>query len=132
MAPCPCLDTGEIEAEVEGVSAHASHDVLPGWALLAIYAAGFVITARVMFMTSDGEDRAEDRFASVCVGLIWPLVLVIFIACGLVALPTLGAKTKRDRQVRAAAAERERRRLTARTAELEAENERLRKAAGEL
>ncbi len=113
------------------VSAPASHDVLPGWALLAIYAAGFVITARVMFMTSDGADRAEDRFASVCVGLIWPLALAIFIVCGLVALPTLGAKTKGDRQVRAAAAERERRNLGARIAQLEAENERMRKAMGE-
>ena len=113
------------------MSAHASHDVMPTWVALVIYAAGFVITARVMFMTSDGEDRAEDRFAAVCVGLIWPLALAVFVLCGLVALPTWGAKTRRDRQVRAASAERERRRLAARTADLEAENERLRKAAGE-
>jgi hypothetical protein len=113
------------------VSTHAGHDVLPGWAFLAIYAAGFVITARVVFMTSDGEDRAEDRFAAVCVGLIWPLALAVFTAMALVALPTLGAKTRMDRQVRAAAAERERRELAARIAGLEAENDRLRKAMGE-
>jgi Na+/proline symporter len=105
---------------------------MPPWVALVIYAAGFAITARVMFMTSDGEDRAEDRLGSVCAGLIWPLVLAVFIVCGLVALPTLGAKTKGDRQVRAAAAERERRSLAARIAELEAENERMRKAMGEL
>ncbi len=113
------------------MSAHASHDVIPGWVALAIYAAGFVITARVMFMTSDGYDRAEDRFGAVCVGLIWPLALAVFAVRGLAALPTLGAKTKLDRQVRAAAARRERHNLAVRTAELEAENERLRKAAGE-
>lgn len=113
------------------MAAHASHDVMPGWALAAIYAAGFVITARVYFMTSDGEDRAEDRFAAVCVGLIWPLALAILTVCALCALPTLGAKTKRDRLVRAAAAKREHQRLADRTAELEAENDRLRKAMGE-
>jgi len=115
----------------DAAAAHAGHDVLPGWALLVIYVSGFVITARVMFMTSDGEDRAEDRFASVCVGLMWPFALAIFAVGALAALPTLGAKTRGDRRVRAAAAERERRRLAVRTAELEAENERLRKAMGE-
>ena len=114
------------------MSAHASHDVMPPWVALVIYAAGFVITARVVFMTSDGEDRAEDRLGSACVGLIWPLALAFFILWGLVTLPTLGAKTKGDRQVRAASAERERRQLAARIAELEAENERMRKAMGEL
>jgi hypothetical protein len=113
------------------VSAHAGHDVMPGWVFLIIYAAGFVITARIMFMTSDGEDRAEDRFVAVCVGLIWPLALAVFAGCFLLALPTLGAKTRQDRRAQAAAAGRERDALAARTAELEAENERLRKAAGE-
>jgi Na+/proline symporter len=109
---------------------------MPGWALAVIYAAGFVITARIMFMTRDSGDRAEDRFASVCVGLIWPLALAVFIICGLAALPTLGAKTGRERREQAVTAARERHNLAvraaARTAELEAENERLRKAAGEL
>ena len=103
-------------------TAHAGHDVMPGWALAAIYAAGFVITARVVFMTSDGGDRAEDRFAAVCIGLIWPLALALAAVCALAALPTLGAKTRGDRQLRAKAAEQERRRLAARTAELEAES----------
>lgn len=108
---------------------HAGHDVMPPWAALTIYAAGFVITARVMFMTSDGEDRAEDRFASVCVGLIWPLALAIFAVGALITLPTLGAKTRGDRRVRAAVAERERQRLAGRIADLEAENDRLREAS---
>jgi hypothetical protein len=108
---------------------HASHDVMPGWACLAIYAAGFVIAARVMFMTSDGVDRAEDRFGSFCVGLIWPLALAAIAVWGLAVLPTLGAKTRRDRQLRAAAAERERQRLATRIAELEAENDRLREVS---
>lgn len=103
------------------MSAHASHDVMPGWLALAIYAAGFVITARVVFVTSDGEDRAEDRFTAACVGLLWPLALAVLAVCALVTLPTLGARTRRDRQVRATSAERERRMLAARTAELEAE-----------
>jgi hypothetical protein len=114
------------------VSAHASHDVMPGWAFLAIYVAGFVVTARILFMTSDGEDRAEDRFAAVCVGLIWPLAVAVFALCGLAVLPTLGAKTKRDRRAQAVIAERERHNLAVRTAQLEAENDRLRKAVGEL
>jgi uncharacterized membrane protein YdfJ with MMPL/SSD domain len=108
------------------MSAHAGHDVLPGWTLPVIYAAGFIVTARVMFMTSDGEDRAEDRFGAVCVGLLWPLALAVLTVCALFALPTLGARTKGDRRQRAAAAEQERRALAFRTAELEAENERLR------
>jgi hypothetical protein len=108
---------------------HASHDVMPGWAALAIYAAGFVVTARIMFATSDGEDRAEDRFGAVCVGLIWPLVLTILAVCALFTLPTLGAKTRLDRRVQAQAAERERHNLGARIAELEAENDRLREAS---
>jgi uncharacterized membrane protein YdfJ with MMPL/SSD domain len=102
---------------------------MPPWAALAIYAAGFVITARAVFMTSDGQDRAEDRFGAVCVGLIWPLALAVLAVCALCALPTLGAKTRGDRRVRAAAAERERRRLAVRIAELEAENDRLREAS---
>ena len=95
------------------MSAHASHDVMPTWAALVIYAAGFVIAARIFFMTSDGDDRAEDRFASVCIGLLWPLALAGIVLWGLVTLPTWGAKTRRDRQVRAASAERERRRARA-------------------
>jgi uncharacterized membrane protein YdfJ with MMPL/SSD domain len=113
------------------VSAHAGHDVIPGWVGLVIYVAGFVVTTRIVFMTSDGQDRAEDRFGAVCVGLIWPLALAVLTVCVLCALPTMGARTRGDRQVRAAAAERERRRLAARTAELETENNRLRKAMGE-
>lgn len=117
------------------MTVHAGHDVMPPWVALAIYAAGFVITARVAFMVSDGEDRAEDRFGSVCVGLVWPLVLAVLAVCALLALPTLGAKTSRERRERAAVAERERwnlaARAAARTAELEAENDRLRKAMGE-
>jgi hypothetical protein len=113
------------------VTGHASHDVLPGWAFAVIYAAGFVITARVMFMTSDGDDRAEDRFGAFCVGLIWPLALAGAAVWALAVLPTLGARTRSDRLQRSAAAEQERRALAARIAGLEAENERLRKAAGE-
>ena len=108
----------------------AGHDVMPPWLALVIYAAGFAITARIYFATDGGEDRAEARFASVCAGLIWPLVLAGVTVCALLALPTLGARTRLDRQMRAASAERERHRLAARTAELEAENDRLRKAAG--
>jgi Na+/proline symporter len=104
----------------------ANHDVLPGWTLPVIYAAGFIITARIMFMTSDGEDRAEDRFGSFCVGLIWPLALAAVAVWGLVVLPTLGARTRGDRRRRVAAAEQESRVLAFRIAELEAENERLR------
>ncbi len=100
---------------------------MPPWVALAIYAAGFVIAARVAFSRSDDGDR----FDSVVTGLLWPIVLAVLATCMLLALPTLGAKTKRDRRVRAAAVEQERRRLAARTAELEAENDRLRKAAGE-
>ena len=111
------------------MGAHANHDVMPPWAALAIYTAGFIITARILFMTSDGDDRAEDRFVAVCVGLIWPFALALLAVCALVALPTLGARTKGDRRQRAAVAGQERRALAFRIAELEAENERLRREA---
>jgi Na+/proline symporter len=112
------------------VTTHASHDLIPGWPSLAIYVAGVVVTARIFYATSD-EDDGETRFVAFIVGLIWPLALAVLALGALAALPTLGARTRRDRQVRAAAGEREHRRLAARTAELEAENDRLRKAAGE-
>lgn len=112
-------------------AAHAGHDVVPGWLALVIYVAGFAVTARIVFATSDGHDRAEDRFGAVCLGLIWPLALAAVTIWAMVTLPTLGAKTRLDRRARAAAAERERHNLAARTAQLEAENERLRKAIGE-
>ena len=108
------------------MSANAGHDVLPGWTLPVIYGAGFIVTARIMFMTSEGENRAEDRFMSFCVGLIWPLALAFLALWGLSALPTLGARTKSDRRQRVAASEQERCALAFRIAELEAENERLR------
>jgi Na+/proline symporter len=101
---------------------------MPPWVALAIYAAGFVITSRRCFVTDDSEDRGDARLTSVGIGLIWPLLLAFFAVCGLLALPTLGAKTGRERAV---LAEEKRQRLAARTAELEAENDRLRKAVGE-
>lgn len=110
-------------------AAHASHDVLPGWLLLVIYLTGFVITSRIVFTMGDGEP--DDRLAAFAFGFLWPAVAAFAVLVGLVSLPTIGAKTKRDRQVRALEAEERKRRSAARTAELEAENERLRKLMGE-
>jgi hypothetical protein len=109
-------------------AAHAGHDVMPPWVALVVYAAGFVITTRRFFITSDGEDRDGDRFGAVCVGLIWPIIFAYLAVWALLALPTLGAKTRLDRRVRAQAAGREHHNLAARIAELEAENDRLREA----
>lgn len=112
------------------VTAHASHDVMPPWLALVIYATGFFITARAVFMVSDDGDRSDriDRLTAAVCGLIWPIALVLAVAYGVAMLPTLGAKTRQDRRMQAKAAERERleerQRLAARIAELEAENER--------
>jgi hypothetical protein len=108
-------------------AASANHDLVPGWLLLAIYVAGFVITARIVFITSYSEGDDEQRFAAAALGLFWPFVLAALGAYGLARLPTLGAKTRRDRQIQAQSAERERRKAAARIAELEAEDERWRK-----
>lgn len=102
-------------------ASHASHDLLPPWVALVIYATGFVITARVVFSLSPGEDRAEERILAVILGVLWPVALAVGAACCLLALPTLGAKTKLDRRVRATALERKIRDRDRRIAELERE-----------
>lgn len=94
---------------------------LPGWIALAVYVTGFVITARIYVMTSDEKQFA--RFDGTIVGLIWPIAAVFAIVLGLLALPTLGARTRRER---AETAKWEREKRETRVAELEAENERLR------
>jgi membrane protein implicated in regulation of membrane protease activity len=98
---------------------HASHDLISPWVALSVYAAGFIITARIVFATSSGRD--DDRLAAICIGFLWPLALAFAIIAGLAVAPTLGVKTRRDRQELARARERERKRLAARIAELEAE-----------
>ena len=99
---------------------------MTGWIALGVYVAGFALTARIAFAMSDGSDRGEDRFSSVVIGLIWPIAAVIFAAIAVLALPTAGVKTRRDRREDAETARWEMGKLATRTAELEAENERLR------
>jgi len=99
---------------------------MTGWIVLGVYLAGFVLTARIAFAMSDGSDRDDDRFSSVLIGLIWPIAGAVFAVCALLALPTAGVKTRRDRHEDAETARWERDKLATRTAELEAENERLR------
>ena len=109
-------------------AAHAGHDLLPPWAVLAIYAAGFIITARIAFScTEAGEDRGEARVAAFGLGVFWPLVAAIWIAAGLVMLPTLGVRTRGDRDLAAREKAAARRQREARIRELEAENEALRR-----
>jgi hypothetical protein len=100
---------------------HASHDLISPWVALGVYVAGFIITARIAYATSGFPAHEDDRLGAICIGLFWPLALAIFIIGGLLALPTLGVKTRQDRWELAHARERERKRLAARIAELEAE-----------
>ena len=75
------------------------------WIAPAIYIAGFVVTARLAARYFAGDDGAEARFNATILGLIWPAALVIFCVVALLALPTLGVKTARDRQRKTETAE---------------------------
>jgi hypothetical protein len=108
----------------------AGHDLVPPWIALAVYAAGFVITARVYFATADYETGSDTRVAAAVLGLIWPAALIGFAIMGLLALPTLGVKTRAQRREEAVTAEWERGKRDTRIADLEAENDRLRQLAG--
>ena len=91
--------------------------------LIGCYVAGLVITARIYVMTCD--DNEDARLNGTILGLIWPLALILGAVFGLLALPTLGVKTKRERRTEARrrleTAERERDKAQQRIAELERE-----------
>lgn len=99
-----------------------------GWVILGVYVAGFVIAVRLYLRFADDDDA---RFNGTIIAFIWPLALVGLAVSGLLSLSMWGVKTPSERRAEAVTAEWERQKLATRTAELEAENERLRKAAGE-
>jgi hypothetical protein len=109
-----------------------SHDAVWPWIALGVYVAGFAVTARVYYaMLDDGSDESRRRAQSGCIGIIWPLVAAAAVLWLLVTLPTRGVKIKHDRQIARETAEWEHEkratRIAGRNAELEAENERLRR-----
>lgn len=99
---------------------------ITGWAVLAVWAAGWVITARKVSLALiageeassrealDTENRIANRVMGCLVGLVWPLALLGAVMTG--KLP------KTDMQLRA-----EREKLAREIADLEAENERLKR-----
>ncbi len=114
---------------------------MTGWIVLGVYVAGVFAAARLVYVFW-ADDPDDGRFYAVLAALIWPLALAIVAVLGLLSLPLLGAKTQAERrqaaaarrrgaEVKAQTAEWERQKRDARTAELEAENERLRAETAE-
>jgi hypothetical protein len=98
-----------------------------GWLELGVYVAGFIVAARLFYATSEvDDDLAENRLAAIGVGVFWPVLLALVIVWGILNLPTLGVKTRRDRAIEAETERWEQDKRATRIAELEAENELLR------
>jgi hypothetical protein len=69
------------------------------WIALGIYVAGYLTTARILYVMAEGDGKPEDgAFVGVVFGLVWPLLLAVTLA----VLPLMGIGWLISRPTRAA------------------------------